>query len=122
MKLLVEWLAQHTQALGPYAVFIMICLVTTTLTEFMSNNATAVLMTPIAIGLAQSLGVDTRPFLVGIMFMASASFATPIGYQTNTYVFNAGNYRFNDFLKVGIPMNIVVLVTVCTIVPMLWEF
>ena len=88
----------------------------------MSNNAAAVLLTPIAIGLADSLGVDARPFIVAIMFGASASFATPIGYQTNTYVYNTGNYRFTDFLKVGIPMNILMLVVATLVIPMFWEF
>ena len=74
----------------------------------MTNNAVAVILTPIVIGLAAETGADPRPFVVAVMMGASASFATPIGYQTNTLVYGAGNYRFSDFLKVGVPMNVVV--------------
>src|SRR5690606_36194567 len=76
------------------------------LTELITNNAVAVVLTPIAIGLADGLGVDSRPLLVAVMMGASASFATPIGYQTNTMVYASGNYRFADFIKIGVPMNI----------------
>lgn len=70
-------------------------------------------MTPIAIGLGSDLGVDPRPLVIAVMFAASASFATPISYQTNTMVYAAGDYRFVDFVKIGIPMNIVVGITAC---------
>ncbi len=83
------------------------------LTELITNNAVAVVLTPIAIGLAESLGLDSRPFLVAIMMGASASFATPIGYQTNTMVYASGNYRFADFLRIGVPMNIIVGIATC---------
>lgn len=78
------------------------------LTEVVTNNAVAVIFTPIVIALAAELGVDPRAFVVAVMFAASASFATPIDYQTNTLVYRAGNYRFTDFLKIGIAMNIIV--------------
>lgn len=81
---------------------------TSFLTETATNNAVAVVVTPIAISLAESLGVDPRPLVIAIMFGASASFATPIGYQTNTLVYGAADYKFSDFLKIGVPMNIIV--------------
>lgn len=121
-RIIVESLAGLVDNLGPIAVLAVIYLITTTMTEVMSNNAAAVLLTPIAIGLANSLGVDPRPFIVAIMFGASASFATPIGYQTNTYVFNVGNYRFTDFIKVGLPMNALMLVVAVLVIPLFWEF
>ena len=78
-----------------------------------TNNAVAVVFTPIAIGLADSTGLDARALTMAVMFGASASFATPIGYQTNTLVYGAGNYRFSDFLKIGLAMNLVAAVTAC---------
>ena len=97
--------------LGAGSLLVLILLVyavTSTLTEAITNNAIAVIMTPIAIGLADAAGLDARPLIVAVMFGASASFATPIGYQTNTLVYGAANYRFSDFVKIGLPMNIVV--------------
>jgi di/tricarboxylate transporter len=121
-RMIVEWVAGLVQGLGPIAVLAIIYLVTSILTEIMSNNAAAVLLTPIAIGLAESLGIDPRPFIVAVMFGASASFATPIGYQTNTYVYNAGNYKFNDFLKIGVPMNLLMLIVATLVIPLFWDF
>lgn len=121
-RMTVEWVAGLVEGLGPIAVLAIVYLVTSSLTEIMSNNATAVLLTPIAIGIAESLGVDPRPFVVAVMFGASASFATPIGYQTNTYVYNAGNYKFKDFLRIGVPMNLLMLVVATVVIPLFWEF
>lgn len=78
------------------------------MTELITNNAVAVLMTPISIAVARDLGVDPRPLVLAVMFAASASFATPIGYQTNTLVYAAGNYRFIDFVKFGLPLTFTV--------------
>lgn len=118
----VEYIASWVKDMGPMAVLAIIYLVTSVLTEIMSNNASAVLLTPIAIGLGESLHVSPRPFIVAIMFGASASFATPIGYQTNTFVHNVGNYTFKDFLKVGVPMNILMLGVASFIIPLFWSF
>jgi di/tricarboxylate transporter len=120
-RVIVEGIAGWVHHLGPLAVLTIVYLLTSILTEVMSNNAAAVLLTPIAIGLAQSLGVDPRPFIVAVMFGASASFATPIGYQTNTYVYRAGNYRFHDFLRIGLPMNLLMLVATVTVIPLFWD-
>jgi di/tricarboxylate transporter len=68
------------------------------------------------------MGVDPRPFIVAVMFGASASFATPIGYQTNTFVYNAGNYRFQDFLRIGTPMNLITGIVTVGVIPLFWEF
>ncbi|MCE7027992.1 SLC13 family permease [Jiella avicenniae] len=89
-------------------VLLVIYALSSLLTEIVTNNAVAVIVTPIAIALASKLGVDPRSLVVAVMFGASASFATPIGYQTNTLVYAAGNYRFTDFVKVGLPMNVIV--------------
>ena len=90
------------------------------LTELVTNNAVAVVVTPIAIQLALSLGVDPRPFVVAVMFAASASFLTPIGYQTNTLVYGAGGYRFLDFARYGLPLTLLVAITSITIIPLIW--
>ena len=85
-----------------------------------SNNAVAVVMTPVAIGLAGALGVDPRPLVVAVMIAASASFATPIGYQTNTLVFGPGGYKFTDFLRFGIPLNVTLAPIVAWVIPLIW--
>jgi di/tricarboxylate transporter len=106
--------------LSPWLVLSLVILATSIATEFISNNAVAVLFTPIVIGVALELGVDPRPFVVGVMFAASASFATPIGYQTNTLVYSAGNYRFSDFARLGVPMNLIVWALASLLIPLFW--
>ena len=86
----------------------------------MSNNAVAVVVTPIAIGLAQALGYDPRPLVVAVMIAASASFATPIGYQTNMMVYGPGGYKFTDFVKVGVPLNLSIGLLASALIPYFW--
>ncbi|HBM39345.1 MAG TPA: dATP pyrophosphohydrolase, partial [Sulfitobacter sp.] len=95
-------------------------LLTTTLTEIVSNNAVAVIMTPIAISLGSALGMDPRPLVVAVMIAASCAFATPIGYQTNTLVYGPGGYRFTDFMRIGIPLNLSMSLLVSMMIPLFW--
>lgn len=97
-----------------------IYLLTSVMTELVSNNAVAVVVTPVAIGLAAALGVDPRPLVIAVMVAASASFATPIGYQTNTLVYGPGGYKFTDFMRIGIPLNLSIGVLASLIIPVLW--
>ncbi|AKS40717.1 SLC13 family permease [Wenzhouxiangella marina] len=118
--LIAEQLAHWVVPLGPLAVLSLVYLLTSILTETMSNNAAVILLTPIAAGLALTLGYDPRPFVVAVMFAGSASFATPIGYQTNTFVYQAGGYRFMDFARIGIPMNVLMWIAATLVIPWFW--
>ena len=111
VELVVMGLAPFLADMPPLMTLMAIFFITSFFTELVTNNAIAVIMTPIVIGLANQMGFDPRPFVIAVMIGASASFATPIGYQTNTLVYGAGDYRFADFLKIGIPMNICVGIT-----------
>lgn len=113
VDMIVSGMSPLLAGLSPLTLLIVVYLLTSILTELISNNAVAVVMPPILLGIASQIGIDPRPLVVAVMFGASASFATPIGYQTNTLVYGAGNYRFSDFLKVGIPMNIIVGIATC---------
>jgi len=106
--------------LPPFFIVLSVYLLSSILTELVSNNAVAVVMTPIAIGLASALGVDPRPLVVAVMIAASASFATPIGYQTNTLVYGPGGYKFTDFLKFGVPLNLSLAPIVSFVIPFIW--
>jgi len=106
----------------PYLMLAGLYLLTNFLTEILSNNATIVLMAPIALGLGDILGVDPRAYIIACCIAASASFSTPIGYQTNTYVYGVGNYKFTDFAKIGIPLNLLYFVTSIIVIPYVWSF
>jgi di/tricarboxylate transporter len=110
------------QDAGPHVVLAAFIVLTSVLSHFLSNNSSAVLLVPIGMASAAALGVDPRPFIVGICFGASACFATPIGYQTNLLVYGPGGYRFTDFLRLGMVLNVVVWVTSALLIPRFWAF
>ncbi|SFO29671.1 Di-and tricarboxylate transporter [Roseovarius lutimaris] len=120
VELIVGAIAPALSVLPGFLVIWMIYLLTSVLTELVSNNAVAVVVTPIAIGLADAMGFDARPLVVAVMVAASASFATPIGYQTNTLVYGPGGYRFTDFLRVGVPLNLSVGLLASALIPLIW--
>lgn len=105
---------------GPLIVLAAIYLLASTLTEVVTNTAVAILLTPIVITVAADLAVNPRPFVVAVMFGASASFLTPIGYQTNTYIFGAGGYKFSDFPRVGLPLSLLLWVVAVVLIPVFW--
>ena len=107
---------------GPSVVLGGFLLLTSIGTQILSNNATAVLLLPVAISTALSLGVDPRPFIIAVCFGASACFASPIGYQTNLMVYGPGNYRFVDYLKLGLPLNLMVIAAGTLLIPRFWPF
>ena len=121
-----DWVAQNAigllSALGPGVTLSAIYLLTAVMTEVMSNNAAAVLVVPVAIAAAESLGVDAKPFLVAVAFAASTSFATPVGYQTNAMVYAAGGYRFADFVKIGLPLNVIFWMMATALIPRFFPF
>lgn len=117
VKMVVSAVEPVLSAMPPFLMIWAVYLLTSVLTEMVSNNAVAVVVTPIAIGLAQALGVDPRPLVVAVMLAASCSFATPIGYQTNMLVYGPGGYRFTDFMKVGIPLNLTMGLLASALIP-----
>ena len=120
IALIVNAIAPALGNLPPFLIIWAFYLLTSVLTELVSNNAVAVVVTPIAIGLATALGIDPRPLVVAVMVAASASFATPIGYQTNMLVYGPGGYKFTDFMRVGIPLNLSIGVLASAVIPILW--
>jgi len=120
ISLIVDNIAPFLGTLSPFYVIFAVFLLTTTLTEIVSNNAVAVIMTPIAISLGSALGMDARPLVVAVMIAASCAFATPIGYQTNTLVYGPGGYRFTDFMRIGIPLNLSMSLLVSLMIPLFW--
>ena len=120
IALLVDAIAPTLSTLPLTLVIFCVFLLTTVLTEIVSNNAVAVIMTPIAISLAAALGIDARPLVVAVMIAASCAFATPIGYQTNTLIYGPGGYKFTDFMKIGIPLNLSMSVLASLVIPLVF--
>jgi di/tricarboxylate transporter len=122
VQLMVDAIAPFLMDLPPFVLIFAVYSLASVLTEIVSNNAIAVILTPIAIGLAATIGIDPRPLVVAVMFGASASFSTPIGYQTNTLVYGPGGYRFTDFLRIGVPLNIMMMLVMSALIPLFFPF
>jgi di/tricarboxylate transporter len=119
------WIVQEAfpeSGLSPFMALVIVYLLTAAFTEMITNNAAAVLVFPIALGVAEQLGVSPMPFIVAVMFAASASFMTPLGYQTNLMVMGPGGYTFRDYVRIGLPMSVVVAVISLTVIPLVWGF
>jgi di/tricarboxylate transporter len=111
-----------SDAITPWQALILMYLITVLVTELITNNAAAVLMFPVAMSLAEQLGVSYMPFVIAIMFAASASFITPLGYQTNLMVYGPGGYRFTDYARLGIPLSMTAGVVSLILIPLIWPF
>lgn len=121
-ELLVGLALGPMEAMGPLAVLAAFYLLTSLLTEAISNNAAAVVMTPLALASGVALGISPLPLVIAVMFAASNAFLTPIGYQTNTFIFGPGGYRFGDFFRVGAPLSILLLATAVLVIPRFFPF
>lgn len=106
----------------PYILLAAIYLLSAVLTEIISNNAVAALLTPLAVSIAIPLNVSPLPFVIAVMFGSSASFSTPIGYQTNTFVYGAGGYKFSDFFRAGFPLAVIMWIVASLLIPQIWKF
>jgi len=115
-------LVEVARVLGPYGVLAGVYMMTSLFTETVTNNAAAVLVFPFAVAIGGELGVNPRPFVMAVAFAASASFMTPLGYQTNLMVYGPGGYRFGDFVRVGLPLNLILLVCASILIPIVWPF
>lgn len=120
VALIVSYVEPLLAGAPPFVVILAIYVLASTLTELVTNNAVAVILTPIAIQLGFALGLDPRPLVVAVMFAASSAFSTPIGYQTNTLVYGPGGYRFTDFTRVGLPLNILLAISASFFIPLIW--
>jgi di/tricarboxylate transporter len=120
VKVIVETVGPLMVGLSPFMMILCVYFLGLVLTEFLSNNAVAVIYTPIAIELAHNLGLNPRPFAIAVMFSASVAFATPVGYQTNMMVYGPGGYRFSDYFRVGIPLDIITGLVAALAIPLLW--
>jgi di/tricarboxylate transporter len=117
-----DWISDAGRSAGPWLALSVIYFATMVLTEVLSNASTAVLMVPVALSTAAALGVDPKPLLMAVTYAASNGFVTPVGYQTNAMVYGAGNYRYTDFLKAGIPLNLLFWVIASVAIPRIWPF
>ena len=117
-----ELIVDGMAPLGAIGALAGVLIATMALTELVSNNAAAALMFPVALSTGAALGVDVRPFIIAITLGASLSFLTPIGYQTNLLVYGLGNYRFSDYTRLGIPVNLVTVALCLLLIPRIWPF
>ncbi|MFL3012999.1 MAG: SLC13 family permease [Candidatus Neomarinimicrobiota bacterium] len=117
-----NFISLFTAELQPYILLATIYFITMILTEISSNVATAIIMVPIAIAVSNQLGLESRPFVFTVAFAASSSFITPIGYQTNLMVYGPGGYKFSDYIRVGLPLSLILFVSAILIIPRLWSF
>ena len=120
--LIADFIKGVSGSLGAWGALALLYAVTLLITELITNNAAAALAFPLALETAAKFGVDPMPFFIAICIAASAGFATPIGYQTNLIVQGAGNYKFTDFVKIGLPMDIIVMVVSVSLIPLIWPF
>ncbi len=120
--LIADYIIGLSHNYGPYVLLAILYIVTNVITELITNNAAAALAFPLALSIANQLGIDPTPFFIVICIAASAGFTTPIGYQTNLIVQGIGNYKFTDFVRVGLPLNIIVFLISIFLIPLLWPF
>ncbi|MGY8750531.1 MAG: SLC13 family permease [Fidelibacterota bacterium] len=121
-QLISETVADFSPNKQPYILLALIYLITMILTEVSSNTATAIIMAPIVMAVTNQMGIDARPFIFAVCFAASASFVTPVGYQTNLMVYGPGGYKFSDFIKVGMPLSIIFWLLAILFIPIIWPF
>ena len=122
VALVAEFFVQFAGRWGPYGVLVCVYLMTSLFTETVTNNAAAAIIFPFAVAIAVQTGVNPRPFVMAVAFAASASLMTPLGYQTNLMVYGPGGYRFTDFIRVGLPLNILLLICATVLIPLVWHF
>ncbi len=108
--------------LGPHGMLALVYVLTTIFNEMVTNRAAVILMFPVALGIAGQLGVDARPFIMACTFAATSTFVTPLGYQTNLMVYGPGGYKFSDFVRVGLPLTLILMIVATFIIPLIWPF